>query len=77
MTLIDALFARADLRCTICGAPAGTCDCWERCSCGWHALRGEMCRNPETIRCSTKLKYGVYNRRTRRYEKPPTPGAGA
>jgi len=26
------------------------------------------CNNPNTSRCSTKVKYGKYNRKTKRYE---------
>jgi hypothetical protein len=33
------------------------CDCYERCSCGYTTDKGQPCRNPETTRCSTKLKY--------------------
>lgn len=65
---IDRLIGRSDLRCVKCGASKGECDCWESCSCGWTAEKGKPCRNPETKRCSTKLKYGKYNRSTKRYE---------
>lgn len=44
--LIDAAVARGDFRCTICGAPAGSCDCWVECSCGWSYRNGQACRNP-------------------------------
>ncbi len=54
---IDAMIGRADMRCTKCGAKAGTCDCWEWCSCGWTAERGKPCRNPKTTQCSTKIKH--------------------
>jgi len=54
--------------CTKCGAKPGQCDCWEKCSCGWFAEKGKPCRNPETRKCSTKVKYGKWNRSTRRYE---------
>jgi hypothetical protein len=33
------------------------CACYVQCSCGWIADRGKPCNNPETTRCSTKLKY--------------------
>lgn len=69
MSAIDALFNKANLRCTKCGvAAAAGCDCWERCSCGWSAEKGKPCRNPDTTRCSSKVKYGTYNRKTKRYE---------
>lgn len=55
------------LTCTRCGK-TGSCGCWVKCSCGWSAGAGEPCGNPETTRCSTKVQFGVYNRRTRRYE---------
>lgn len=55
---IERLVDASGMRCTKCEAPAGTCVCWERCSCGWTAERGKPCRNPTTVRCSTKVKYG-------------------
>lgn len=30
----------------------------ERCSCGWYTDRGQPCGNPESTRCTTKIKYG-------------------
>jgi hypothetical protein len=63
---IDILFSRAVMKCTKCGR--AECDCWERCSCGWTTEAGKQCRNPDTIRCSTKIKYGKWNRSTKRYE---------
>ena len=55
--------------CSRCGTKGiGNCDCFERCSCGWFADKGKPCGNTETARCSTKVKYGKYNRRTKRYE---------
>lgn len=56
---IDRLIDSADLRCSICGAPRGKCDCWEDCTCGWAARKGEQCGNPKTTRCSSKIKYGA------------------
>jgi hypothetical protein len=67
MTPIELLLSGVGWKCLACGSSAG-CDCWEKCSCGWTAEKGQMCRNPDTIRCSTKLKYGTWNRKTRRYE---------
>lgn len=62
--MIDAV-----VRCTKCGAKGlFTCDCWERCSCGWSAERGKICGNPQTKSCSTRCKYGKYNRRTKTWE---------
>lgn len=55
------------LKCTKCGQP-GNFGCWVRCSCGWSAEAGRPCGNPETTRCSTKVRFGFYNRKTRRYE---------
>jgi hypothetical protein len=43
-------------------------DNFERCSCGIFAAKGQPCSNPDTKRCSTKVIYGKYNRRTKRYE---------
>lgn len=52
---IDMLFDAASMRCTKCGAQAGTCQCWVKCSCGWSYERGEKCRNHAahgiTLRC--------------------------
>jgi hypothetical protein len=64
---LQIIIDSADLRCTKCGAARGMCDCWERCSCGWYAERGNPCRNSETDRCSTKMKYGRYDRKSKRY----------
>jgi hypothetical protein len=69
--LLDRLIDMA-VRCLKCGAAGiGTCACWEECSCGWTTEAGTVCSNPATRRCSTKVKYGVYNRRTRRWEARP------
>ena len=43
---IGILFDRSTMKCTICGAPSGTCDCWERCHCGFSFPKGEECKNP-------------------------------
>src|SRR3546814_517974 len=34
------------LKCAVCGAQAGTCDCWEKCPCGWSFRKGAKCQNP-------------------------------
>lgn len=48
----------ASVRCSKCGTPGVlNCLCYVECSCGWYAERGKPCRNPETTRCSTKLRY--------------------
>lgn len=58
MSVMDALFKKSEMRCVLCDTIASEgCQCWERCSCGWSAMRGFQCRNPETKKCSTKLKY--------------------
>lgn len=45
--MADSLFANVDFRCTLCGAPHGTCTCWTRCDCGWsYETEGGKCRNP-------------------------------
>lgn len=60
---------KRSVKCVKCGAQGiGNCACWEQCSCGWTAEAGKPCNNPDTARCSTKLKYGKYNRKTKRYE---------
>jgi hypothetical protein len=52
---IDMLIDTASMRCTVCGARAGTCQCWIQCSCGWIYQRGSECRNHAvhgiTMRC--------------------------
>ena len=50
--LPDSIF-----KCGLCGAAMGKCNCWEKCSCGWTARRGQPCNNPNTTKCSTKVKY--------------------
>lgn len=66
---LEIMIDASDLTCTVCGEPkSAKCDCWEKCSCGWFARKGNPCRNPHTTRCSTKVKYGKYNRRTKSYE---------
>ena len=63
----------ASVRCLRCGTLGFMkCDCHEKCSCGWIAERGKPCRNPETRACSTKVRYGKYNRKTKRYESQET-----
>lgn len=36
----------AVMRCTICSAKMGACDCWIDCACGWLYEPGTVCRNP-------------------------------
>lgn len=33
------------MKCTVCSARAGACDCWSRCECGWFFRKGGACRN--------------------------------
>jgi hypothetical protein len=68
MTPIVRMIDTADLRCTLCNAKAGTCNCWGQCTCGWSHRKGKCCGNPKTARCSSKVAFGKYNRRTNRYE---------
>lgn len=36
------------VKCTICGAGYGKCDCWQKCpKYGWSFEKGKACRNPE------------------------------
>lgn len=36
----------AAVKCTICGAGYGKCDCWQKCpDCGWFFEKGTRCRN--------------------------------
>lgn len=49
-TPIEILFDKSDLRCTICNAKQGMCDCWVKCDipgCKWSYEKGDKCRNPE------------------------------
>src|SRR3546814_13839889 len=32
------------LKCAVCGAQAGTCDCWVMCPCGWSSIGRAACR---------------------------------
>jgi hypothetical protein len=35
------------VKCTICGAGYGQCDCWRKCpKCGWSIQKGHECRSP-------------------------------
>jgi len=37
------------LKCTICEAAAGSCDCWVKCripGCAWSFRKGQKCANP-------------------------------
>lgn len=68
MNPIDYLLSKVEFKCGKCGAKMGSCDCWERCSCGWQAEKGRMCGNPETKSCTSRVKHGKYNRRTKRWE---------
>lgn len=71
---IESLLDKVDWKCAICGQSKRIgCDCQEKCSCGWTVRKGRQCGNSTTIRCSTKIKYGKWNRKTRRYE-PLEPG---
>lgn len=36
-----------NVRCTVCGAAMGGCQCWTKCRCGWSYRRGGKCANPE------------------------------
>ena len=55
--------------CLKCGAKMGQCDCQSRCSCGWWHDKGKPCRNPETLRCSSKMLYGKPARAAGREEE--------
>ena len=46
---IERMIDMADMRCTVCNAKAGTCDCWSKCpveGCSWSIEKGHKCRNP-------------------------------
>jgi hypothetical protein len=64
---VSLLLMNGGFTCLKCGSDL-PCDCWEKCSCGWTTEVGQPCRNADTSRCSTKVKYGKYNRKTKRYE---------
>ena len=42
---IDRLI-RGSVKCVICGAAYGACDCWTKCACGMLVEKGTKCRNP-------------------------------
>ena len=44
---MDILFDKADMKCTLCEKPIGTCDYWTQCDCGWSFEKGTQCRNPD------------------------------
>jgi len=52
---IDALLDRSKMRCTLCNALMGQCDCWTECPCGWSFQKSTACRNPQ---CSQLGKSG-------------------
>lgn len=59
----------ASVSCGKCGTKGFmVCDCYAKCSCGYLHEKGKPCANPETRRCSSKVQFGKYNRRTKRYE---------
>lgn len=43
-------------------------DLYEHCSCGRWNNKECVCQNPATTRCSMRVNYGVYNRKTKRWE---------
>ena len=43
---IKKMIDESGLRCTVCNAPKGECDCWTPCHCGWVYRKGARCRNP-------------------------------
>jgi hypothetical protein len=47
---IEIMIDPDNLRCTVCGAKYGACDCWTKCGqpgCKWYYRKGTACRNPE------------------------------
>lgn len=44
-TMVDAV-----VRCTMCGALPGACDCWTQCHCGSVFLKGEKCGTCASIK---------------------------
>lgn len=45
-----------NMRCSVCGEPAGSCDCWTQCSCGWYFRKGTKCMNPEHTKPPRDIK---------------------
>ena len=60
--------SQVEFKCCKCHKIMKDCQCHENCSCGWIAEKGKPCRNPNTKSCTTKVKYGKYNRKTKRWE---------
>jgi hypothetical protein len=65
----ERLLAGVKMYCVVCGK--SDCDCWEVCSCGWSNNRGIFCSNPNTKSCSMKMKYGLYDRKQKRWVIDP------
>lgn len=63
----------ASVKCLKCGAPGfpPTCDCWERCTCGWWAEKGKPCNNPKTTRRSSMAASGGVDSQTDRQSAIP------
>lgn len=61
MSLMDILFDRADMKCTVCNTPCSIgCTCWKKCAipgCKWsyRNTAGQKCRNPEHTHNKTMI----------------------
>ena len=61
MSVMDVLFATADMKCTICGKSQSVgCSCWKKCNipgCKWsyRNIKGQKCRNPDHPHNKRKL----------------------
>ena len=47
---IERMIDNSNLKCTICKAKIGNCDCWTKCKidgCKWSFEKGTKCNNPE------------------------------
>ena len=55
---IERMIDMTDMRCTVCNAKAGTCDCWTKCDvegCRWSYEKGGKCGNPNHVGIGTSL----------------------
>jgi hypothetical protein len=51
---------RHESKCTVCTY---------LCSCKWYTQNGVPCGNPQTHACSSRVRWGKYNRKTKAYEQ--------
>lgn len=71
---INMLLDKAKFTCTVCKAPVGTCDCWQKCpDCNWSYLKGTKCRNCHEV---TEKEWQAAYRKIKRSAHPKAPTNG-